>query len=112
LRVGRCGARLESYNVSIIRVTTPAAPRVAVLWPVPARGRERPMQAVKGFSVMEKSLCWASIATGGLVLLLFLLNLMVGIPFGKGISLAVHIVVIVASGLLVYLGWNAMRDLR
>jgi hypothetical protein len=70
------------------------------------------MQAVKGLSSMEKWLCWGSIATGGLVLLLFLLNLILGIPFGKGIGFAVHLVVIAASGLLVYLGWNALRDLR
>jgi uncharacterized membrane protein len=70
------------------------------------------MQAVKGLSSMEKWLCWGSIATGGLLLLLFLLNLILNIPFGKGINLSVHIVVIVASGLLIYLGWNALRDLR
>jgi hypothetical protein len=70
------------------------------------------MQAVKGLSAMEKWLCWGSIATGGLLLLLFLLNLVAKIPFGQGISPSVSIVVIAASGLLVYLGWNALRDLR
>jgi threonine/homoserine/homoserine lactone efflux protein len=53
-----------------------------------------------------------SMATGGLVLLLFLLNMLLGIPFGASIHSSVHIVVIVASALLVYLGWNAFRDLR
>ncbi len=70
------------------------------------------MQAVKGLSSMEKWLCWGSIATGGVVLLLFVLNLLLHIPFGKSINLAVHLVVIVASGLLVYLGYNALRDLH
>jgi hypothetical protein len=68
------------------------------------------MQAVKGWS-MEKGLCWGSIGVGGLLFLLFLLNLILGIPFGHGIHVVVDIVVLVASGMLVYLGWNALRDL-
>ena len=69
------------------------------------------MQAVKKGLAMEKWLCWGSIATGGVLFVLFLLNLVAGFPFGGGISKVVDIVVLVASGLLVYLGWNALRDL-
>lgn len=60
---------------------------------------------------MEKWLCWASLAVAGLMFLLFTLDLF-NITFGSGISLAVDIVVIIASVLLGYLGWNALRDLR
>ncbi len=69
------------------------------------------MQAVKGLS-MEKWLCWGSIGVGGLLVVLFLLNLFIHIPFGMGIHPAVDVVNILAGGLLVYLGWNALRDLR
>jgi len=47
----------------------------------------------------------------GLLLLLFLLDLFLSFPFGR-ISVAVDIVGILASGLVLYLGWDAMRDLR
>jgi hypothetical protein len=70
------------------------------------------MQAVlRGFS-MEKWLCWASLVVAGLLFVLFLPSLIIGIPFGEGIGKAVDIVVVIASVLLGYLGWNALRDLR
>ena len=72
------------------------------------------MQAVKGLS-MEKGLCWASLGVAGLMLLLFILDLIVGVPFGgsdlSGMQM-VDIFGILASGVLAYLSWNALRDLR
>ena len=75
------------------------------------------MQLVKGSS-MEKWLCWGSICVAGLLLVLFLLDLVlyfVGVssflPFG-GISQTVDVICILASGLLLYLSWDALRDLR
>jgi hypothetical protein len=68
------------------------------------------MQAVKGRS-MEKGLCWGSIGVGAFLFLLFLLNMIIKIPFGAGIPLYVHIVILAASGVLIYLGLNALRDL-
>jgi hypothetical protein len=68
------------------------------------------MQAVKGLS-MEKWLCWSSMGVAVLLLLLFLLDLFVKIPFG-GISTTVDIVSILASALVLYLAWDAMRELR
>jgi hypothetical protein len=47
----------------------------------------------------------------GLLLLLFLLDIPVGIPFG-GISPVVDVFGILASGLVLYLAWDASRDLR
>jgi len=61
---------------------------------------------------MEKWLCWGSIGIGALLFLLFFLNLLFRIPFGDAIDRTVDIVNILAGGLLVYLGWNALRDLR
>jgi hypothetical protein len=68
------------------------------------------MQAVKGPS-MEKWLCWGSMGVAGLLLLLFLLDLMFGFPFQK-VSLYVDFFGILASGLVLYLAWDAFKDLR
>jgi hypothetical protein len=68
------------------------------------------MLAVKGLA-MEKGLCWASIGVSGLMLLLFLLDMLVKFPFG-GMSVVVDIISILASGVVGFLAWDAMRDLR
>ena len=68
------------------------------------------MQAVRGL-FMEKWLCWASMGVAGLLLLLFLLDLFVHIPFG-GVSLSVDVISILACGVVLYLAYDAFRDLR
>ena len=69
------------------------------------------MQAVKGLS-MEKKLCWGSMGVAGFLILLFLLDLSpLGFPFG-GISKTVDIFGIVASAIVLYLAYDAFRDLR
>jgi hypothetical protein len=60
---------------------------------------------------MEKWLCWSAIGVAGLMLLLFLLDLFLNFPFG-GLSAGVDIFGILASGLVLFLGWDALRDLR
>lgn len=61
---------------------------------------------------MEKKLCIASLSVAGLLLLLFILDIAVGIPFGGGSAfMMIDIVGILAGGLLLYLSWNALRDL-
>jgi hypothetical protein len=60
---------------------------------------------------MDKWLCWGSIGVSGLLLLLFLLDLFLKFPFG-GISPVVDVVGVLASGLVLFLGWDALRDLR
>jgi hypothetical protein len=68
------------------------------------------MQALKGL-FMEKWLCWGSMGVAGLLLLLFILDLVLKIPFA-GISPTVDIFGIIASALVFYLAWDAFRDLR
>jgi hypothetical protein len=68
------------------------------------------MWAGKGLS-MEKWLCWGSMGIAGLLLLLFLLDIALGIPYG-GLSSIVDIIGILASGIVLYLGWDAFKDLR
>jgi len=66
------------------------------------------MQAVKGSS-MEKWLCWGSLSVAAVVLLLFVLDLIIGIPFG-GLSKPVDIVGILASAVVGYLSYDALMD--
>ncbi len=68
------------------------------------------MQAVKGL-FMEKWLCWGSMGVAGLLLLLFLLDLIFNFPFG-GISKFVDVLVILSCGAVLYLAYDAFRDLR
>ena len=70
----------------------------------------RAVQAVKGPS-MEKWLCWGSMGVAGLLLLLFLLDWVSGFPF-KGISGWVDFFGVIACGLVLYLAWDAFKDLR
>lgn len=64
---------------------------------------------------MEKKLCIASMSIAGLLLLLFILDLAIGIPFGGFRDgkpfLIIDIVGILSGALLLYLSWNALRDL-
>jgi len=68
------------------------------------------MVAVKGI-FMEKWLCYGSMGVAGLLLLLFILDAALGFPFGRS-SMVVDIVGILASALVLYLGYDASRDLR
>jgi hypothetical protein len=68
------------------------------------------MQAVKGLS-MEKWLCWGSMGVSGFLLLLFLLDIVSSFPFGR-LSPFVDIVGIIGCGLVLYLAWDAYKDLR
>jgi hypothetical protein len=68
------------------------------------------MEAVKGLS-MEKWLCWTSMGVAGVLLLLFILDIAIGVPFG-GISVIVDGISIAACALVIYLAWDAFRDLR
>jgi hypothetical protein len=60
---------------------------------------------------MEKRLCWGAMGIAGFVLLLFLLDLLTSFPFGR-ISVVVDIISLIGSGLVLFLAWDALRDLR
>jgi hypothetical protein len=81
----------------------------AELW-IHLRSRGGIMQAVKGL-FMEKWLCWGSMGVAGLLLLLFLLDLFLKFPFG-GISQTVDVLVVLSCGVVLYLAYDAFRDLR
>jgi len=58
---------------------------------------------------MPKALCILAMAVAVLLLLVFGLDMALGIPF-KGQSKAMDIGFIVASVMLGYLGWSALRE--
>ena len=65
---------------------------------------------------MEKWMCFATLGAAALMLLVFLLDLLVGIPFGGSNGAnpfsVVDIFGIFASLLVGYLGFNALRDVK
>jgi hypothetical protein len=65
---------------------------------------------LKGLS-MEKWMCWGALGVSGVLLVLFLLDLIMGMPFG-GLSTVVDAMGLVACGLVAYLSWDALQDLR
>ncbi len=66
--------------------------------------------AVKGLS-MEKWLCLSAMGISGLLLVLFILDLAIGMPFGGHWKL-VKILGVVSCGLILYMGWDAFKDWR
>jgi hypothetical protein len=68
------------------------------------------MLALKGL-FMEKWMCWGSMGVAGVLLVLFLLDMIFGVPFA-GPNYVVDITSILACGLVLYLAFDALRDLR
>lgn len=62
-------------------------------------------------SSMPKALTIAGMAVAGLLLLVFLLDVAVGIPFG-GISMVMDIAFLLAAGMLGYVSWAAYREVK
>jgi hypothetical protein len=61
---------------------------------------------------MQKGLCYGALGVAALLLLLFLLDLVAGFPFGGSPFAVVDVFGIIASGIVGYLAWNASRDLK
>ncbi|MCI0459595.1 MAG: hypothetical protein L0Z62_21815 [Gemmataceae bacterium] len=68
------------------------------------------MSAVKGLS-MEKWMCWGAMGVSGFLLFLFLLDLLLKFPFG-GLNTIVDVLAILACAAVLYLGWDASKDLQ
>lgn len=77
----------------------------------PYAGTDSVMHASRGW-VMDKKLCIGSLAVAGVMLLLFLLDLLLGFPFGGGAFAAIDFLGILASGILIYIAISALRDVR
>jgi hypothetical protein len=61
---------------------------------------------------MDKILCYGSLGVAILMLLLFMLDLITKIPFGGGPFTTADVLGVLASGIVVYLAWNASKDLK
>ena len=61
---------------------------------------------------MDKILCYGSLGVAILMFLIFLLDLFVGFPFGRGPFTTADVLGILAAGIVAYLAWNASKDLK
>ncbi|CAN5165709.1 hypothetical protein BH11PLA2_BH11PLA2_43080 [soil metagenome] len=62
---------------------------------------------------MEKGMCYGALAVAGLMAILFLLDLLIGKPFGGGEAfMMVDIFGLLAALCVGYIGYNALRDQR
>ena len=61
---------------------------------------------------MEKILCYGALGVAYPDVLVFLLDLVAGVPFGGGPFPIVDILGLLASGIVVYLALNASKDLK
>ncbi len=66
--------------------------------------------ALKGI-FMERWMCFGSMGVAGLLMLFFLLDLVTGFPFG-GVSSVVDAFGLIVSALVLYLAYDAFKDLR
>lgn len=66
---------------------------------------------------MEKGLCYGALGVAALMCLVFLLDLLIGVPFGGNTPggnpfLLVDIFGVLAAGIVGYLAINTLRDLK
>ena len=62
---------------------------------------------------MEKWLCWGSLGVSGILLIVFLLDIILGIPFNLGGDrYVVDSLGLIACGLAGYLAWESYKELR
>lgn len=61
---------------------------------------------------MQKWMCLGAIGVAGLALLLCALDLFTGIPFGGGSYVLADIGGILTAGILIYLAYNAYKDVK
>lgn len=62
---------------------------------------------------MEKNLCYGALGVAAVMFLMFLLDLIVGLPFGGGSAfMLADILGLLASGVVAYLGFNALKDVK
>jgi hypothetical protein len=60
---------------------------------------------------MAKAMSIAGLVAGGLIALVFALDLALGLPFGRE-QIVMDVGFLTAGGILAYLGWSAMREVK
>jgi hypothetical protein len=61
---------------------------------------------------MEKGLCYGALGVAALMCLVFILDLVAGVPFGGSPFMLVDIFGVLAAGIVAYLAINTLRDLK
>lgn len=61
---------------------------------------------------MEKGLCYGALGVAALMLVVFLLDLAAGFPFGGSPFMLLDILGIISAGIIGYLAFNASKDLK
>ena len=61
---------------------------------------------------MEKYLCYGALGVAGVMAVLFLLDMIIEIPFGGGPFITADVLGLISSGIVIYLGINASKDLK
>jgi len=61
---------------------------------------------------MEKAMCYAAIGVAAIMAIIFMLDMVLGTPFGGSAFIGVDIFGFLASAVVVYLGVNALRDVK
>ena len=71
----------------------------------------RTISGFQGAGPMGKAMSIAGMAVGGLIALVFILDLVLGFPFGGRVK-TMDIGFFVCGLILAYLSWNALRDTK
>ena len=66
----------------------------------------------QGSGPMAKAMSVAGMAIGGIVALIFALDLFVKAPFGRVAGAMPDLGLALCGGILAYLGWNAFREAK
>lgn len=61
---------------------------------------------------MEKGLCYGALGVAAVMLVVFVLDLVAGFPFGGSPFIVLDVVGIIAAGVVGYLAFNAAQDLK
>ena len=60
---------------------------------------------------MEKWMCLGALVVSGLLLVLFLIDAIIGFPFGQ-LSFFVDILAVLAAGLVGYMSWETYQEFK
>lgn len=61
---------------------------------------------------MEKGMCYGALGVAALMALLFVLDIVAGIPFGSGPFITYDVLGLICAGIIGYLGFSSLKDLK
>ena len=69
------------------------------------------LPGARGIGPMAKAMSIAGLVAGGLIALVFAFDMALGLPFGRQ-QVVMDVGFLIAGGILAYLGWSAMREVK